>query len=84
MFQNTPTKVDATVSTYEPCTKDASTLTVDMTRVDACVSMDKPPRTCDISTLALELTIVCAACTQTETRYVMTTNQSVKIKSWLF
>ena len=47
MFQNTQTKVDACVSTEEPQTWDASTVTVDPS-------------------------VMCAAYTQTETRYVMT------------
>jgi hypothetical protein len=59
MFQNTPTKVDACVSTEEP-------------------------QTCDASTVTMDPIVTCAAYTQTETRYVMTTNQSMKIASWVF
>jgi hypothetical protein len=59
MFQNTPTKVDVCVSTVEP-------------------------QTCDASTVTMDWTAICAAYTQTETRYVMTTSQSMKITSWVF
>jgi hypothetical protein len=68
MFQNTPIKVD-TKEAQKTC--DACTLTTDLTTQ------------CDSATLTVNFT-VCDASTQTETRYVMTTNQSVKIKSWVF
>ena len=53
------------------------------TKVDACVPTEEP-ETCNASTVTVDLTVMCAAYTQTETRYVMTTNQSMKITSWVF
>jgi hypothetical protein len=64
MFQNTPTKMDMGVSNEEEHTNDASTLTVEMTTVDSCVSTNKPPRTFDSATSTRDLTVVCAANTQ--------------------
>lgn len=72
-FQNKPTKMDASKSTGEPQCNDAATLTEDVTMVDVSVSTSKPPQTRDCATSTMDLT--------TETRYVMTTNQSMKIKS---
>jgi len=53
------------------------------TKVDECVST-KEPQACDASTVTVDPTVMCAAYTQTETRYVMTTKQSLKITSWVF
>jgi len=54
-----------------------------LTKVDACVSTEVS-QTWKASTVTMDLTVTCAAYTQTETRYVMTTSQSMKITSWLF
>ena len=43
--KNTPTKVDACVSTEDPRTSDAATVTMDPTNVDACVSTENQIRT---------------------------------------
>jgi len=37
------------------------------TKVDACVSTEDPP-TCDAATVSMDLTVMCATCTQTESR----------------
>jgi hypothetical protein len=84
MFQNTVTKVDASTSTNEGRLNEVSMLTVDVTKVDVCVSTNEIARTMDSAISMTDLTVVCAACTQTETRYVMTTNHSMTIKSWVF
>jgi len=46
------------------------------TKVDACASTEEP-QTCDASTVTIDSTVVRAAYTQTETRCIMTTNQSM-------
>ena len=79
MLQKTRTKVDATVSTDGPQTKDAAT-TADQTGVDACVSTDGP-QTKDAATTA-DQTMV-DACVSTDkqepTTKEQTTNTSVTV-----
>ena len=54
------------MSTEEPWVCDASTMTVDLTKVDAYVSTEDPG-TCDASTMTMDPTVMCVAYTQTET-----------------
>ena len=61
-----PTKVEACVSTEDPRSCDAATVTVDPTKVDAYVSTEDQ-RTCGVSTTTVDPTVMCVADTQTET-----------------
>ena len=63
---NTPIKVDACVSTDDPQTCDAATVSKDLTvKVDACVSTDDP-QTCDAATVSKDLTVNVDACVSTD------------------
>jgi len=53
----TPTKVDAYMSTEDPWTCDAASLTMDPMKVDACVPT-KDPKTCDAASLTMDPTKV--------------------------
>jgi len=55
--------MDACLSTEDPRTCDAATVTMASTKVDAFVST-KDPQTCDAATLTMDPTVMCAAYTQ--------------------
>ena len=54
------------MSTEDPSIFDAPTVTVDPTKVDACV-FTEDQRICDVSTMTVDPTVMCVAYTQTDT-----------------